>query len=296
MAWQYFASTADAIAALREQGWTIVCLEQVVGSLSLTDFVPGSRQTLRAIVVGNEVDGVDSAVVDSADIWLEIPQSGTKAFPQRSRICGTGHVAGVPHMAEQHIHAMTLTTAPVKFPAPIEKGDTIAICSPAGPVDPLKVAGAVAVLEQQGWRTKVMPHALGSHGNFSGTADERYADMAAALTDPEVRAVLCSRGGYGVVHIMDRLARLPLADDPKWVIGFSDISAMHALMASKGVASIHSPMAAQIMKGTSDADTASLFGILRGERPAYVFPSHEFDRRGIASGRLSAAILPCWPN
>ena len=55
---------------------------------------------------------------------------------------------------------MTLTTAPVKFPAPIEKGDTIAICSPAGPVDPAKVAGAVAVLEQQGWRTKVMPHAL----------------------------------------------------------------------------------------------------------------------------------------
>ena len=71
---------------------------------------------------------------------------------------------------------MTLTTAPVKFPAPLEKGDTIAICSPAGPVDPAKVAGAVAVLEQQGWRTKVMPHALGSHGNFSGTADERYAD------------------------------------------------------------------------------------------------------------------------
>lgn len=186
---------------------------------------------------------------------------------------------------------MTLTTAPVKFPAPLEKGDTIAICSPAGPVDPAKVAGAVAVLEQQGWRTKVMPHALGSHGNFSGTADERYADMAAALTDPEVRAVLCSRGGYGVVHIMDRLARLPLADDPKWVIGFSDISAMHALMASKGVASIHSPMAAQIMKGTSDADTASLFGILRGERPAYVFPSHEFDRRGIASGRLFGGNL-----
>ena len=77
MSWQYFASTADAIAALREQGWTIVCLEQVVGSLSLTDFVPEAGKRY-AIVVGNEVDGVDSAVVDSADIWLEIAQSGTK--------------------------------------------------------------------------------------------------------------------------------------------------------------------------------------------------------------------------
>ena len=56
-----------------------------------------------------------------------------------------------------------------------------------------------------------------------------------------------------MVHIMDRLSRLDLAADPKWVIGFSDISALHALMASKGVASIHSPMAGQIMLGTDDS-------------------------------------------
>ncbi len=179
----------------------------------------------------------------------------------------------------------------VIYPRPLESGDKIAIVSPAGAIDPAKVEGAASVLAAEGWQPVVMAHALGRNGNYSGTPAERYADMEEALTNPEYRAVLCSRGGYGVVHIMDRLARLPLRDDPKWIIGFSDISAMHALMASKGIASIHSPMAAQIMKGPSDPDTAALFGILRGERPAHIFPGHAFDRHGIASGKLLGGNL-----
>lgn len=173
-----------------------------------------------------------------------------------------------------------------KFPRPLKKGDKIAVVSPAGHIYPEKVAAAVTVLYNEGWQPQVMPHALGVSGIYSGTAVERYSDLEAAFTDPDVRAILCSRGGYGVVHIMDRLSRLDLAADPKWVIGFSDISALHALMASKGIASIHSPMAGQIMLGPDDPDTASLFGILRGERPVYTFPAHEYDRQGIASGKL----------
>lgn len=174
----------------------------------------------------------------------------------------------------------------ITYPQPLVAGDTIAIVSPAGPVEAHKVEGARRVLEDEGFKVLVGPHALGNNGNYSGTADERYADMAEALTNPEVRAVLCSRGGYGVVHLLDRLAALPLADDPKWVIGYSDISAMHGLMASKGIASIHSPMTAQVMLGADDPDTASLLEILRGGRPAYVFDSHAYDRRGIAAGQL----------
>lgn len=177
------------------------------------------------------------------------------------------------------------------FPPPLKKGDKIAICSPAGRIDPKKVDGAVRELAAQGWEPVVMPHALGEYGSYSGTPDERYSDLAEAFADPSIRAILCSRGGYGVVHILDRLAKLPLADDPKWVIGFSDISALHALMASKGIASIHAPMAAQIMKGTEDPDTAALFAILKGDRPAYTFPSHDYDRFGIATGTLLGGNL-----
>lgn len=179
----------------------------------------------------------------------------------------------------------------ILYPKALVAGDKIAIASPAGPVERSKVEGAAAKLRAQGWVPVIMPHALGRNGHFSGTTDERYSDMEEALTNPEYRAVLCSRGGYGVVHIMDRLANLPLRDDPKWVIGYSDISAMHALLGSKGIASIHSPMASQIMRGPSDPHTASLFSILKGERPAYVFPSHSYDHKGIASGRLVGGNL-----
>lgn len=179
----------------------------------------------------------------------------------------------------------------VLFPEPLKRGDKIAIVSPAGPVAPDKVAGAVTQLQAQGWQPVVFPHALGRKGQYAGTDDERYSDMAEALTNPEYRAVLCSRGGYGVVHIMDRLAKLPLENDPKWLIGYSDISAMHALLATKGIASIHAPMAGQIMLGPDDPDTASIFAILRGERPAYTFPAHNYDLQGIATGRLLGGNL-----
>lgn len=179
----------------------------------------------------------------------------------------------------------------ITMPRPLKRGDKIAICSPAGKIDPKVVHDAVKVLENEGWKVEIMPHALGAHGHYSGTADERFADLKAAFADPQVRAILCSRGGYGVVHIMERLSKLDLTSDPKWVIGFSDISAMHALMNSKGIGSIHSSMCAQIRKGADDPDNQALFGILRGEMPAYVFPSHAYDRFGIATGTLLGGNL-----
>ncbi len=177
------------------------------------------------------------------------------------------------------------------FPAPLKKGDKIAICSPAGKIKEQVVTDAAQVLRDQGWAVEIMPHALGDNGNFSGTADERFADLKAAFSDPEVRAILCSRGGYGVVHIMDRLNELPLEDDPKWVIGFSDISALHALMARKGIASVHASMCAHIKEGADDPDNRDLFAILRGEKPVHVFDSHDYDRQGIVTGTLRGGNL-----
>lgn len=177
------------------------------------------------------------------------------------------------------------------YPAPLKKGDRIAICSPAGPVEPENVEGASAVLSAEGWEVLVMPHALGKNGQYSGTDDERFDDLRQALLDPGIRAVICSRGGYGVVHLMDRLEELPLSADPKWVVGFSDISALHAMLQYKGVASIHGSMTSHIKLGPEDEDNAALFSILRGERPAYSFPAHAYDRPGIASGTLLGGNL-----
>lgn len=183
------------------------------------------------------------------------------------------------------------TSQQIIYPAPLQPGDTIAICSPAGPIDPDKVHGAKRVLEGQGWTVQVMPHALGRHGNYSGTDDERFADLRAAFTDPAVKAILCSRGGYGIVHIVDRIDDIDLRGNAKWVIGFSDVSALHAAMAKEGVASIHASMAQGIMRGADDPDNDALFATLRGERRPISFNSHRLDRPGIAQGKLVGGNL-----
>ncbi len=177
------------------------------------------------------------------------------------------------------------------FPKPLKKGDKIAICSPASKIDPEIVEKAIPILESEGWRVEVMSHALGESGTYSGTDAERLSDLRTAILDPDVRAIICSRGGYGVVHLMDELNRLPLRDDPKWIAGFSDISALHALMAANGIASIHSSMCAAIKEGTDNEDNKTLFGILRGERPVHIFDSHDYDRQGIATGHLQGGNL-----
>ena len=177
------------------------------------------------------------------------------------------------------------------YPTPLRPGDKIAIIAPAGPIERGIVDSAATVLSQLGYEPVIYPHTFGKHGHFSGTHPERLADLRAAFTDPEIRAILCARGGYGVVHNLDSLGMLPLEKDPKWVIGFSDISALHALMASKGIASIHSSMAKQIALGPDSLDNATLFGILKGEMPTYTFEPDIHNHPGNAEGILLGGNL-----
>lgn len=184
-----------------------------------------------------------------------------------------------------------MTDTNIIFPAPLKEGDKIAICSPAGPIAPEKVERAVKVLRDEGWQVEIMPHTFGKIGYYSGTDDERFDDLSKAILDPEIKAIICSRGGYGAVHILDRLDRLDLRNNPKWIAGFSDISALHALMTKHGIASIHSSMTAAIGDGYDNPDNAELFAVLRGARPAYTFDGHTHDRCGIATGTLLGGNL-----
>jgi len=175
----------------------------------------------------------------------------------------------------------------VIIPAPLKQDDKIAIVSPAGVTRAQNVYNAIPVLQDFGWDPYTSPHAFGRYATFSGTPDERYADLEQALLDPEVKAILCSRGGYGAVHLLERLNRLPLRDNPKWIIGFSDISALHALMHRHGIASIHGPMARHIARTSAcDDDSTALIDILHGEMPSYTVARHKYNRQGSATATL----------
>lgn len=181
---------------------------------------------------------------------------------------------------------------PLIVPEPLKKGDRIAILSPAGIIKPEFVYQAMQVLQDEGYEPFVMPHALGRWRIYSGTAAERLSDLRQAILDPSVKAILCSRGGYGAVHLLEELDRLPLRDNPKWIIGYSDISALHALMHRHGIVSVHAPMAKHLatLKGRDD-DARALFGLLSGEPELYSIPPSPLNRPGTAVAPLVGGNL-----
>ncbi|MBD5313351.1 MAG: LD-carboxypeptidase [Bacteroides sp.] len=185
-----------------------------------------------------------------------------------------------------------MSDLPVLTPRPLRRGDRIAIVSPAGIIKPQLVYNCLPVLADRGWIPYVGENTFNRAGTYAGTDEERYEDLANALLDPDTRAILCARGGYGCVHLLEQLDRLPLRDDPKWVVGYSDISALHALMTSKGIKSIHAPMTKHIAQSAGlDDDSLLLFSELEGATPDLEVEGSSFNRSGVAEGLLVGGNL-----
>lgn len=183
-------------------------------------------------------------------------------------------------------------TEPVITPRPLAKGDRIAIVSPAGIIKPQLVYNCLPVLADRGWVPYVGENTFNRAGTYAGTDEERYKDLETALTDPDTRAIICARGGYGCVHLLDRLDRLPLRDDPKWIVGYSDISALHALMTKHGIKSIHAPMTKHIAQHLGkDDDSLLLFSELEGATPDIESEGHPLNCHGKAEGLLVGGNL-----
>lgn len=133
------------------------------------------------------------------------------------------------------------------IPESIKAGDGVAIISPATEIKPFWVEGAAEQLAAYGWRPIIMPHAIGCvRGTYAAGDAERLADLRAALTDPSVKGILCSRGGYGCNHLLSSELQQLVSENPKWMVGFSDVSALHALWLKARVMSIHASMAKQL--------------------------------------------------
>ncbi len=179
------------------------------------------------------------------------------------------------------------------IPPPLDEGDKIAILSPSGIVKPDKVYRAIPYLKDQGWDPYVTDHAFDRDGTYAGTVKNRLHDLKKALRDRDTRAIMCSRGGYGAVHLLEELSKLDLRHDPKWVIGFSDITVLHCLMASQGIASIHSHMTGHLASSGEDDDSTSLFDILSGHMMVYECEPHSLNRKGKARAPLMGGNLSC---
>lgn len=161
------------------------------------------------------------------------------------------------------------------FPDTLKKSDVIAIISPASVVKAEYIDAAAEYIRSQGYEPLVMPHAKGpADGSYAASSEDRLADLLAAWQMPEVKAIVCSRGGYGAAHLLPLIPGRLLRENPKWLIGFSDISALHALSFSQGVASIHGPMTKHWNSERPEA--ADVMHILEsGEMPRYEFENND---------------------
>lgn len=177
------------------------------------------------------------------------------------------------------------------YPRPLKQGDSVAIVSPASKIDTKLVDGACATLESWGFRPVVGSCCKGECGSFSGTVGQRLGDLRAALENPDVRAVLCSRGGYGVVQMIEHFRDSMWNNDPKWLIGFSDISALHAVSVHAGVVSVHASMCKLLTEHPDCQCSHTLHDILTGKLPDYEVAGDERNREGNVSGTVTGGNL-----
>lgn len=173
------------------------------------------------------------------------------------------------------------------MPQFLQPGDTIAIISPASIPKQEDVMGACEVLKEWGYVPVLGGHVLTEHGSFAGTIEQRLTDLHWAFVSPNVKAIMCSRGGYGSIQVLLEMRNGFFADYPKWLIGYSDISAIHAAMTTEGVMSIHGNMCAPLCtEQGNDARSVALRKLLSGELPSYKIESDTLNKVGSATGKL----------
>lgn len=178
-------------------------------------------------------------------------------------------------------------------PAALKPGDKVMIVSPSSTPKEEYVSGAEQVLSSWDLVPVRGTHVLSNvNGTYAGTPEERLSDIVQALTDPDIKAIFCSRGGHGSVQEMQMLPAELIRNNPKWLIGYSDITAMHSTWQSAGVMSLHGPMGAHLNehKG-ADEETQIMRKILTDQSVSYTFPGHELNKVGQVRGRLFGGNL-----
>ncbi|MEU5905501.1 LD-carboxypeptidase [Micromonospora sp. NPDC047527] len=178
-------------------------------------------------------------------------------------------------------------------PPVLRPGDTVLLVSPSGPTSPERVARGVELLTGWGLRPVLAPNAYARRGYLAGTDELRAADLNAAFTDPQVRGVICTRGGYGVQRIVDALDLAAVRRDPKVVAGFSDITALQfALWRGARLAGVHGPGAAWRDERTPLRSAESLHAALMTTEPVTVTAVPGEDTFGVrVPGRATGTLL-----
>ena len=175
------------------------------------------------------------------------------------------------------------------IPPYLQPGDTIAITAPASRVQLTDVVPGVETLQKWGFRVKTGSTAGRSFHNFADTFENRLQELQSFLDDPDIRCILAARGGYGVSDLIDHLDFTTFNKHPKWIVGFSDLTALLLHLNALGYEAVHGPMAKTL---SFDAYSSEMLrAVLTGQDTTYTLPAHPDNREGRGTGRAVGGNL-----
>jgi muramoyltetrapeptide carboxypeptidase len=181
-------------------------------------------------------------------------------------------------------------------PPLLKPGDVIGIIAPARKVAESQIHDAIQKFESWGFKVRLSENIYNnSHSYLSGTDSERLADFQKMILDEDVKAIICARGGYGSTKIIDAIDFSSLQKRPKWIVGFSDITAIHLKLFALGIKSIHSSMPILFSKYDSKSSIESLKSILATGNTLIECEAQSHNRYGesseiIVGGNLSLIV------
>jgi len=177
-------------------------------------------------------------------------------------------------------------------PSHLKPGDLVGMVCPAGAIPLERVQTCVQTLETWGYKVLLGKTVGAKHYTFSGTDAERAEDLQSMLDNPAIKAIICARGGYGLSKIIDQINFTKFIAQPKWVIGFSDITVLHAAIHQLGIASIHGPMAAAFNKGVEgEPYIQSIKDVLEGRATHFEVAAHVSNQSGNTTAPLVGGNL-----
>ncbi|MBO4741078.1 MAG: LD-carboxypeptidase [Bacteroidales bacterium] len=175
---------------------------------------------------------------------------------------------------------------------PLSKGDTIAIVAPARRPTQQEIDIAYAKLQSWGLNVVLGEHLFCSDNQYAGTDTQRASDLNAALQNPNVKAILCARGGYGGIRILDKIDFSVLNTTHKWLCGYSDTTVFHAHLNQQNISTLHCTMPINFPEdGSTDISLQTLHDYLFGKPIHYTIPAHGFNRIGNTTGQLIGCNL-----
>ncbi|HAH23751.1 MAG TPA: LD-carboxypeptidase [Prolixibacteraceae bacterium] len=173
------------------------------------------------------------------------------------------------------------------FPQYLQKGDRIRIIAPAGKVSKEKVLPGIELLQETGYDVLIGNHVFDRHFQYAGTDHQREVDVQEAISDPLTRAIICARGGYGSVRIIEKLNFIPFLESPKWLVGFSDVTVLHSVLNSLHIASVHGAMPGSFMENKKPLKSFhSLMEALTSGNSQVEMEGLPLNRNGKCSGEL----------